>query len=107
MLFRAVGYKTIVTFSPVVEEVFKSVPAYLAGADILSIHLVFGAIEGAYEYRQGKGLGKLAAFLSVTGHFLFGLAVVTLLLLTGSIYLALLAGILLHLLWNGVVVKYF
>lgn len=107
VLFGAIGYKTIITYSPVIEEVCKSIPAYFIDADILMVHVTFGAIEGFYEFWQGKGLGKLAALLSVIGHFLFGLSVITILMLSGSIYLAVLTSILFHLFWNFIVVKFF
>lgn len=106
-LFRRIGYRTILVCSPILEEVLKTLPAYLAGVNVLTIHFLFGAIEGAYEWHSGGRAGRLPAALSVIGHSLFGLATVTVLTLSGSLPLALMGGCLLHMLWNLAVVKFF
>lgn len=107
-LFKIIGYKTVITYSPIIEELLKSMPAYFIGADILLVHITFGIIEGAYEFFQGSNrIGKFAAFLSIIGHFLFGLTVITILMFVNNIYFAVLSSTLLHLLWNIIVVKYF
>lgn len=106
-LFKRIGYRTIIGCSPVVEEVFKSVPAYLMGISILSVHVVFGVIEGAYEWKNCRSYRCLPAVLSVIGHSLFGLTATTILFLQGNIFLAVAGAAVLHLLWNISVVKFF
>lgn len=106
-LFQRIGYRTVITFSPVIEELCKTIPAYVIGVNILAVHLTFGVIEGGYDLYRNQGAGALAALLSVVGHFLFGLTAITVLMLAGNIYLAAMASCVLHLLWNTVVVRFF
>lgn len=106
-LFQRIGYKTIITYSPVVEEVCKTLPAYFIGADILVVHVTFGIIEGCYDFYQNQYTGVLAGALSIVGHFLFGLTAVVVLMLTANIYLAIVASCVFHLLWNVIVVRFF
>lgn len=106
-LFRRIGFRTVITFSPVLEELCKTLPAYFIGVSILTVHVTFGAIEGAYDFFQNGRTGILAALLSVTGHFLFGLMAIVALRLTADIYLAAAAGAALHLVWNMAVVRFF
>lgn len=107
-LFRRIGYRTIVTASPALEELLKTVPAYFIGTDILAVHVVFGLIEGVYDYCQDRSrLGLLAGCLSLIGHFLFGLATVVAFMFSASLWLSLAVGVVLHLVWNAAVVRFF
>lgn len=106
-LFCKLGYTTVITYSPVIEEVCKTLPAYWLAQDILLVHLFFGVIEAGYEFLGGSGIARYAALLSIVGHFLFGLMTITALFLGGQWYLALASGILLHLLWNTIVLRFF
>lgn len=106
-LFKRIGYQTIITYSPVIEEFCKTLPAYSIGADILAVHVTFGIIEGCYDYYQNQYTGVLAGLLSIIGHFLFGLTAVVVLMVSGNIYLAITASCVFHLLWNVIVVRFF
>lgn len=91
----------IVTLSPALEETLKTLSAYYFAADILVTHLVFGLIEAVYDWVQTRG--RMAALLSVIGHGLFGGVTVFTAQLAG-IYVGLAAGIVVHLIWNTVMV---
>lgn len=104
-LLTHIGIKTVITYSPVVEESAKTLLAFYLGADILLTHVVFGVIEAGYDWLTGGRRRSRAALLSVAGHGLFGSATVLTLQETGNIWLALTGATLLHLAWNLLAVK--
>lgn len=106
-LFLRLGYKTVTTYSPVLEEACKTFPAYALGAAILPVHVVFGAIEGAYDFYTNRKDGAAAALFSLLGHALFGAATVAALALSGSVALGAAAGCALHIAWNLAMVRFF
>ena len=97
------GMQTIITLSPVAEEMLKTLTAYSVDADILITHVVFGLIEAVYDWLQTRGR-LMAAFFSVGGHSLFGFVTV-LTTQAAGINIGLAAGIVAHLLWNTIMVK--
>lgn len=99
-ILRFVGLKAVITYSPVVEELAKTLLAVYLGADILLTHIVFGIIEAGYDWRTSVNHGVTAAALSIIGHGLFGLVTVGMLSLTGEVLPAIGTVILLHLAWN-------
>ena len=107
LLFKWIGYRTIIGWSPLAEEIFKSLPAYYLNFSIFPVHVVFGIIEGSYESINCRRNRYLPALLSVIGHSLFGLTAVTVLFLSGNIWLAVSGAVILHLLWNIIVVRFF
>lgn len=105
LLLRYIGPEVVLTGGPVVEEIAKTWLSWLLGADILLTHFVFGLLEGGYDWlTAGQGAGKAAA-LSIAGHTLFGVITVSLLALTGSIWLALAAAIVAHASWNVIAIR--
>ena len=104
LLLRQWGVRVIITLSPVVEEMLKTAAAYYFAADILVTHLVFGLIEAVYDLAQSQGKA-MAAAMSVIGHGLFGGATV-LAAGTAGIYAGLAVGIMLHLLWNTIMLRW-
>lgn len=94
----------ILTLSPALEEILKTLSAYYFAADILVTHLVFGLIEAVYDWVQTRGQGVTAALLSVIGHGLFG-GVTFFTAQSAGIYVGLAAGIVIHLIWNTVMVR--
>lgn len=102
---KYLGLQAVITLSPALEEAAKTLLAYYLGADIIVTHFVFGALEAAYDWRTSRRHGVAAAFLSIAGHGLFGLATVAVLALTGSVALGMAAGIILHLAWNVTVIR--
>lgn len=102
-LLKYVGPISIISYSPAVEEGAKTLLAYYLGADILAAHITFGVLEAVYDWRQHRQ-ELIAPLLSVGGHTLFGLATVAMFSLTGRIWLALAAGLIIHVIWNTVIV---
>jgi len=104
-LVNWIGIKTVISYSPVIEEASKTLFAYFMGADILATHITFGLVEAGYDWYQNDRHGGKAALFSVVGHSLFGIATVGILAVSSSILLALAAGLLLHLIWNITVIR--
>ncbi|SEO92831.1 hypothetical protein [Propionispora vibrioides] len=104
-LLTRIGVKTVITYSPVIEESAKTLLSFYLGADIFLTHVVFGVIEAGYDWLTGGRGRSKAALLSVAGHSLFGGATVVTLRETGQIGLALTGAIVLHLAWNLLAVK--
>lgn len=102
-LLKIFGVHTVFTLSPVVEEMLKTVLAYSFDADILITHISFGLIEAVYDWVQTRRL--VGVVLSVVGHGLFGFATL-LVIRAAGVYVGLAAGIVSHLLWNTVMLKF-
>ncbi|CUH96486.1 hypothetical protein P22_2576 [Propionispora sp. 2/2-37] len=104
-LLKLVGIKTVITYSPAIEESAKTLPAFYLGADVLATHVLFGLIEAVYDLMAGGTNRYRAAGCSIAGHALFGLLTAMLLFLSGNVWLALLGGIAAHLIWNAQMVR--
>ncbi len=107
LLLKYIGIKVVISYSPVVEELSKTMPAYYFGTDILITHIIFGILEAGYDwYTQQKGQrGVIAAILSVIGHALFGGITLLLFHLSGSISWGIFVAICIHLIWNVTLVR--
>ncbi len=105
LALRYAGVKAVITWGPALEEAVKTVPAFYLGADVLLTHVLFGVIEGGYDWRTSPRHGPAAALLSVAGHGLFGAVTVAAVYLTGSLGLALAAGIAAHIAWNAALIR--
>ena len=105
LFLRYLGPVSIISAGPVAEEAAKTLFAYYLGADLITVHAVFGVIEAGYDWQQGSRDGLTAPLLSIAGHSLFGMGSAGVLLLTGSLWLGLAAGIALHLGYNVAVVR--
>jgi hypothetical protein len=88
-----------------VEESSKTLFAYYLGADLITVLAVFGLIEAGYDWYWRSSDGLLAPFLSVVGHSMFGAGTVAAFLLTGSLWLGLATGVILHLAYNFSIVR--
>nr|WP_092073593.1 hypothetical protein [Dendrosporobacter quercicolus]NSL48007.1 hypothetical protein [Dendrosporobacter quercicolus DSM 1736]SDM64122.1 hypothetical protein SAMN04488502_10686 [Dendrosporobacter quercicolus] len=104
-MIRRIGLTTMISYGPLLEESSKTLPAFLLGADILAVHITFGLVEAGYDWRQNGRTGRKAALFSIAGHSLFGAATLFILTLSSSIWLALAAGIVAHLVWNVTVIR--
>lgn len=106
-LLKYFGNITVISLSPAVEEMSKTLFAFYLNADIAATHITFGFLEAVYDWYNGskKGNGKAAA-LSIAGHSLFGVFTLVALKLTGSIWPALGAGLVSHLAWNVVIIRF-
>ncbi|SDE23642.1 hypothetical protein [Sporomusa acidovorans] len=101
-----IGSITVISTGPVVEETAKTLFAYYLGADIMTVHVVFGMIEAGYDWWQGRRGNLAAPFFSIGGHSLFGAATAGMLSLTGGIWGGLAAGLILHMTYNVAVIKW-
>ncbi len=105
LFLRYIGPVTVISLGPVTEETAKTLFAYYLGADIITVHAVFGVIEALYDWFQDGGRQLSAPLLSIAGHSLFGAATASVLFITGSIWIGLVAGIVLHLVYNVIIVR--
>lgn len=102
---KYVGVQAVITWGPALEETAKTLPAFYLGADVLLTHVLFGVIEGGYDWRTSPRHGPAAALLSVAGHGLFGAVTMGVIHLTGSLVLALGAGTATHIAWNAALIR--
>lgn len=102
MLLKYVGMKAIISYSPVIEELTKSLCSYYLAADILVTHIIFGVLEAGYDwYSAANGQrGKWAALASIGGHSLFGVLTLIGLHVSESIWVAILVASCVHIMWN-------
>jgi len=106
-LLKYIGIKVVISYSPVVEELTKTLCSYYLAADILVTHIIFGVLEAGYDWfnRQNGQCGTIAAVLSILGHTLFGGITVFIFNLSNSIYIGMIVGIGVHLVWNVTLIR--
>lgn len=102
LLLTYMGMKVIVSYSPILEELTKTLGPYYFDADILVTHIIFGVLEAAYDWlhRRNRERGTIAALLSMTGHTLFGTITIAILSLSDSVFLGIVVASSVHLIWN-------
>lgn len=107
LLLRVIGMKAVISYSPVVEELTKSLCSYYLAADILITHVVFGVLEAGYDWytASGEERRKWAVLGSICGHSLFGALTVMGLSVSGSIWIAVLGACCIHILWNVTLIR--
>ena len=107
LLLKYIGIKVVISYSPVVEELSKTLCSYYLSADILVTHIIFGVLEAGYDWlnQQNEQRGTIAALLSIVGHTLFGGITVLVFNLRNSIYIGIVAGIVVHVLWNVTLIR--
>jgi hypothetical protein len=105
LLLRYLGKVTIISAGPVVEESAKTLFAYYLGADIFTVHMVFGVIEAGYDWYWRNNNKLVAPVLSIMGHSLFGAVTAGIVFLAGNLWLGLAAGIIMHVSYNLAVVR--
>lgn len=107
LLLKYIGINVVISYSPIVEELTKTLCSYYLAADILVTHVVFGVLEAGYDWfnRQNGQRGTIAALLSIVGHTLFGGITVFVFNLSNSIFIGILTGIGVHLLWNVTLIR--
>jgi hypothetical protein len=94
-----------VFLAPLAEELAKTLPAVILGADIFLTHLVFGVVEGIWELFSVSRGGIYAGLAAVAGHAIFGAITFWVIMQAGTVP-ALVAGYLAHAAWNGAVLKF-
>lgn len=107
LLLKYIGIKVVISYSPVVEELTKTLCSYYLAADILLTHIIFGILEAVYDWfnRHSGERGAIAALLSIIGHTLFGAVTIALFNLSGSIFLGIFAAVCVHLIWNVTLIR--
>jgi len=107
LLLNYIGIKVVISYSPVVEEVSKTLCSYYLAADILVTHIIFGILEAGYDWfnRQNGQRGAVAALLSIVGHTLFGGITILVFNLSNSIFIGMTVGIVVHLVWNVTLIR--
>lgn len=104
LLVRRFGIQTIVFITPLLEEGLKTGLAFLFQTSILSVHLLFGMIEGIYDLQTAKK-GVSAGLMSVIWHGVFGWVTIFVSRMMGNIVYGLLAATFLHYIGNNLVVN--
>lgn len=104
-LLRYIGPQVISSWGPIIEEGAKTLLAWYLNADILVTHIVFGVLEGAYDWLTGGRYRTQAALMSVACHMVFGAITVTGLRVAGSIWIAVGGAVIAHAIWNQAVMR--
>lgn len=107
LLLKYVGIKAVISYSPIMEELAKTLFSYYLAADIVVTHVVFGLLEAGYDWHSTPNGQRAmqAAVLSVVGHTLFGGLTRLVYHLSGSILLAILGASCVHLMWNVTLIR--
>ena len=107
LLLKYIGIKVVISYSPIAEELSKTLCSYYLSADILVTHIIFGVIEAGYDWfnQQNEQRGTIAAVLSIVGHILFGGITVLVFNLSDSIYIGIVAAIVVHVVWNVTLIR--
>lgn len=107
LLLKYMGMKVIISYSPVLEELTKTLCPYYLGADILVTHMIFGVLEAIYDWvkRENRERGAMAALLSMIGHTLFGIVTIAILNLSDSVFLGIFVASSVHLIWNVTLIR--
>lgn len=100
LALKSYGRMSVVTLVPLLEEVIKSMTAYLAGAPLLLTHGVFGLVEAVHDIYARKGQSFLPFFLSLGGHLAFGAITRFIYVSTGVLGYAILTAAAVHGIWN-------
>lgn len=100
------GPTVIIYIVPLVEELAKTGLAVLFNSSLVLAHGIFGLIEGVYDFFYSRQTGITAGFISLAGHAFYGLVTAWAISRFGQIAPGILAGFLVHTLWNMLVMKY-
>lgn len=103
---KLIGTKGIIILAPLVEELAKSGAAIIAGSSMVLTHGMFGLIEGVYDAWDSGWSGLSAGLLSFLGHIFYGLVTWQVWQKHGVFWLAVIAGYVVHTLWNALVMKF-
>lgn len=99
------GVRAIVVISPFIEEIAKTGMAFLTGSSLILTHGVFGLVEGFYDAWNSGVEGLKAGACSLVGHLFYGYTAFQVLHKFGIIP-AIMAGYVVHMLWNLTVLKF-
>ncbi|MDS1030281.1 hypothetical protein RDV78_07270 [Bacillota bacterium LX-D] len=94
----------IFTVVPVLEEIMKTTAAIFAHSSILSIHIVFGAVEAIIDLLSPGYDDWPAALTSLGSHAFLGWLTQTIWQASTNIWLAIASAAVAHILWNTAVI---
>ncbi|OCL25751.1 hypothetical protein U472_15635 [Orenia metallireducens] len=100
-LVSIIGNQAIIYIIPIIEEILKTTLFYIFGGNLILVHLIFGIIEGIFDYLNNK----VAALLAVLSHLLFAYITLTIWNLS-NIVLAILTASLIHMAWNYLIGRF-
>ncbi len=103
---KLIGTKVIVVSAPLLEELAKSGISVLLNTSLVLTHGVFGIVEGLYDAWGSGFQGIKAGIISFLGHLLYGYVTYLVLLKYNLFFASVLAGYLVHMLWNIAVMKF-
>ncbi len=103
---KIMGTKVIVVLAPFIEELAKSSAAVLTGSSMILTHTMFGLIEGLYDAWDSGWPGVGAGLASLLGHVFYGVVTYLVWQRLGVFWAAVLAGYVVHMLWNIAVMKF-
>ncbi|ABO48660.1 hypothetical protein Dred_0110 [Desulforamulus reducens MI-1] len=99
------GNRGVTYFTPLVEEMSKTLWAVVLNTPLVWTHLGFGLIEALVEIKRRSVKGILAGCTSLIVHGMLGLLTVKI-YTTSNLLFALLSSYLAHASWNGAVNYY-
>ncbi|HZK34533.1 MAG TPA: hypothetical protein VFD33_04405 [Bacillota bacterium] len=106
ILLRLLKENAVIYGAPVSEELLKTLPAYILNRPILLVHFLFGVGEAIYDLlNSGEQTGRWAALVSIISHTLFGAITYFLLTWIGNVYIAMPFSMVIHCLWNYIVMR--
>lgn len=100
LALRSYGPLAAVGAVPLLEEVGKTLPAFLLGAPIPLVHGVFGLVEAWHDFSSRRGRAVISPLLSAAGHLAFGSLTQLVYNLTGSLGYGVMAAAAAHCFWN-------
>jgi tetrahydromethanopterin S-methyltransferase subunit D len=105
LALRLVGERAVVYVIPVIEEVVKASMAFLFSTSFIATYLLFGTIEGFYDFFNNQEKGLKIVFVSILGHTIFGYVFFNISRGTRSMLIGIGAATFLHMIWNALVLK--
>ncbi|KUO50727.1 MAG: hypothetical protein APF76_15635 [Desulfitibacter sp. BRH_c19] len=97
------GLKGVVFFGPFTEELFKTGMALFFNTSIILTHIVFGFVEALIDYRNTNN--STVAIVSLASHTILGIITYGSYILIGNIFIAFLIAVIIHILWNRLVIN--
>ncbi len=104
LALKIIGTREIVVLAPFIEEAAKTGAAVLTGSPVTLTHGVFGLTEGIYDAWGAGWQGLQAGAASLAGHLFYGY-ITFLVMQKHNLFIAILSGYILHMLWNFTVLK--
>lgn len=106
LMLSKLGERALIALIPFIEEMAKTTFAIIFNSAFLGVHLIFGVIEGIYDYIfSSKKIGKWAALASIISHSFFGGVTYVVFERTNSAILAILVAWILHSGWNWYIME--